>query len=122
MGDQSVRIGLVGHCRPDTFAISGAVRDALGEVELVSIDSDSELVGAFDLLLVNRVLFGSFGDESGIRLIEELSSERRCMLVSNFAEAHEEAERVGGVPGFGKSELRSEKMKSALRSALGLED
>lgn len=122
MGDQSVRIGLVGHCRPDTFAITGALKDALGDVELVSIDTDDELVGDFDLLLVNRVLFGDFADESGIRLIETESPGRRCMLVSNFAEAHEDAVRAGGLAGFGKSELRSEKMKSALRGALGLED
>lgn len=117
-----MRIGLVGHCRPDTFAITGAVKDALGDVEFVSIDSDADLVGDFDLLLVNRVLFGAFADESGIRLIEDLSPARRCMLVSNFAEAHEEAVRAGGLSGFGKAELRSEKMKSALRAALGEED
>ena len=122
MGDQSVRIGLVGHCRPDTFAITGAVKEALGDVEFVSIDTDADLVGDFDLLLVNRVLFGSFRDESGIRLIEAQSPARRCMLVSNFAEAHTEAVGVGGIPGFGKGELRSEKMKSALRAALGKED
>lgn len=122
MGDQVVRIALVGHCRPDAFALTSAVKDAIEGAEVVPVNDSGGLGGAFDLLLVNRVLDGAFEDEGGIAMIERLGGSRTCMLVSNFAESHEEAERVGGVPGFGKSELRSEKMKSALRSALGLED
>ena len=73
-----------------------------------------------DLALVNRVLDGRFESDDGIGLIASLAPESsvRFMLVSNFAEAQERAEAVGAVPGFGKSDMRSEETRRRIEAAL----
>ena len=77
----------------------------------------------FDLLLINRVLDGSYPDDSGIGMIRDLpESAPGAMLISNYPEAIEESVQAGAIPGFGKSEMRSARAEAALRSALGLEE
>jgi len=74
-----------------------------------------------DLLLVNRVLDGQFGDEGGIDMIRRLSEQGyNTMLISNFPESLAEAEQAGGKPGFGKRAMRSPEAEAALKNALGI--
>lgn len=114
-------VALVGHCGPDAFALRSAVRSALPGAEVVSINGEQELAAATaDVMLVNRVLDGGFSNQSGLDLISSLAGEgAQVMLVSNFPEAQAEAVEAGAAPGFGKSELYSETMRSRLRAAVG---
>ena len=65
--------------------------------------------GGYDLVLVNRILDAD-GSE-GLAVIRRLRSageKGQCppiMLVSNFADAQQQAIAAGAVPGFGKSQL-----------------
>lgn len=70
------------------------------------------------LLLVNRVLDGSFEDESGIGLIGRVKRSRSTMLVSNYADAQDKAVAAGALPGFGKSEVGSEETASRIREGV----
>lgn len=114
---------LVGHCGPDAYMLRSAVRSALPNAEIVMVDDEATLAAKLDsanLLLVNRVLDGRFESDDGIGLIASLSPDRpaRFMLVSNFADAQARAEAAGAVPGFGKSQIRSEETTRRLRAAL----
>jgi two-component system chemotaxis response regulator CheY len=77
---------------------------------------------SYDLVLVNRV---SDADGSrGVDLIRTLRADPALaripvMLVSNYAEAQDEAVALGALPGFGKAELRSSKAHDVLSAALG---
>lgn len=121
------RVGLVGHCVPDAYALRSAVGRALPGVEFILInDSDSlaDKAGACDLLLINRVLDGDFDDEGGIAMIRRLGVGRAAgarpalMLVSNFPEAQAEAVGAGAVPGFGKTEMNTARGAERLRGAV----
>ena len=76
-------------------------------------------VNAYDLVLVNRLL-----DRDRTRGIDVIAALRaahpalRVMLVSNYPEAQEEAERLGALRGFGKSALESDETEELLRSIL----
>jgi hypothetical protein len=41
------------------------------------------------------------------------------MLVSNYADAQQQAETAGALPGFGKSSLRTPETRERLRAVLG---
>ncbi len=80
--------------------------------------------GDYDLVLVNRIF--DRGGEEGLKLIARLHSsetagERRppVMLVSNFADAQEQAVKAGAVKGFGKAVLESEGTMRLLEEFLG---
>ena len=123
-GDSAAaRIVLVGHCRPDQFMLRAAIESLVPGAQVETVNDHAGLEGAragAGLLLVNRVLDGAFEDAGGIELIERVSGlGARAMLISNLPEALEEAESRGGVPGFGKSELRSDRMRERLHAALG---
>ncbi len=120
-----VRVALVGHCVPDAAAIRAMLGRALPGAEVVMVNDEAGLRAArgSGLLLVNRVLDGSFGGiASGIELIRVLSSEVssgvRTMLVSNYAEAQAEAEAAGAVPGFGKTDLNEPETLERIRAAV----
>jgi len=81
-----------------------------------------------DLLLVNRVLDGEFESTGGVELVRSLAARAKAtdqrvpalMLVSNFADAQEEAVAAGARPGFGKKEMNSERVRELIRAALGV--
>ncbi len=114
---------LVGHCRPDAFALQSAVRRALGEADIAHVNSDKELEARAPgaaLLLVNRALDGDFPDATGVELIARLAARGvPALLVSNFPEAQAAAEAAGARPGFGKKDLNSERAASLIRAAAG---
>lgn len=116
-------VHLVGHCGPDTFMLTNAIRRALPGVSIESANTSDDVASAIEstsLLLVNRVLDGQFESESGIELIRTLSEGKSpaMMLISNFAEAQAEAEQAGAVPGFGKSDMGSPESNQKLVDAM----
>jgi hypothetical protein len=125
MSGQAMKVLLVGHCGPDAFALRAAVGSMVPGAEIEQINSRrglDEAEGAH-LLLINRVLDGAFDTESGIDLIREFAARDSggrpgLVLVSNLQDAQTEAEAAGALPGFGKRELYSDRMRESLESAL----
>lgn len=119
-----IQIALVGHCGPDAFALQSSVMGFVpGAVmhRLNSMDELSAKMGELSLLIVNRVLDGQFGSDSGIDLIRNLSEgSPPAMLISNFPESLEESLAAGAVMGYGKKKMRSPEAETALKSALNL--
>lgn len=117
-------VTLVGHCGPDSSFLRMAISQAAPGTIVAMADSDKELEQAAersDLLLFNRVLEVGFDDSDGIALLrrtKELHPGRKMMMVSNFPEAQQAAEAAGALPGFGKRELGSEKVKRLIADAL----
>lgn len=106
------KVVLVGHCNADQFSLTNAVRNALGNaVTVTSANDDDEVAvctSAGSLMLVNRQLDGQFGVDGGIELIRQLCSQSdppAVMLISNYADAQEQAIAAGAQRGFGKSDL-----------------
>jgi DNA-binding NarL/FixJ family response regulator len=121
-------IALVGHCGPDSFMLRSAVKYAAKVADVPLLVSQAQLDTALQsadaahpyVLLVNRVLDGEFNLTEGVELIKQLKTQypfTRCMLISNYPESQQAAVAVGGLPGFGKAEVGSAKMKEALTSA-----
>ncbi len=129
MSERAVRIALVGHCGPDSFALRSAAGRTVPGVQVVfandsrSVDAEFE---ASDLLLVNRVLDGEFESSAVVELIRELVArpaarggrKAALMLVSNFADAQKDAVAAGAMPGFGKKEMNSERARDLIRAAV----
>jgi predicted NodU family carbamoyl transferase len=121
---EPIRISLVGHCTPDAFALRSAIAGFYPEAQVENINSNADFesrIGDFQLHLINRVLDGSFKDDSGISLIRHHASHHHAlMLISNFPESLQEAVDAGGVQGFGKRDMRAESARIALQSAINL--
>ena len=114
---------LVGHCGPDAFMLKSAMRSHVpgAKVKMVTDDATlSKLIGDASLVLVNRVLDGRFPSDDGIGLIEILApiAPGKVMLISNFADAQARAEAVGAVPGFGKTDMRSDTTRERIASVI----
>jgi hypothetical protein len=122
-GDRSVVV-LIGHCGPDAWAIRSAIRNALRDVEFRDVTDVERLAEAMidaDLLLVNRVLDGSFRDTSGVELIRALADAGGAppmMLVSNYEDAQAEAVAAGARPGFGKTQLYDARTRELIEAAV----
>jgi DNA-binding NarL/FixJ family response regulator len=74
---------------------------------------------AYDLVLVNRLL--AFDSSPGLDVIDDLHAahpDLRLMLVSDKADAQEQAVQKGALRGFGKAALGSPKTEELLRSVL----
>lgn len=115
---------LVGHCGPDAYMLRSAVRSAVPEADIHMIEDEAQLasrLGSADLVLVNRVLDGSFDSDDGVGLIAALAprASARFMLISNFPDAQARAEAAGAVPGFGKADMRSDETRRRIASAVG---
>ncbi|TVS03065.1 MAG: hypothetical protein EA423_08810 [Phycisphaerales bacterium] len=127
MNDTSVTVALVGHCGADASSLKRFVSRVDKGVSVVRVNDEASLRDAIDsasVMLVNRALDGSLGTSSGVELIRTLASSRgdsplpTLLLVSNYADAQEEAEAAGAMPGFGKSDLRGPEAASRLEAAL----
>jgi two-component system, chemotaxis family, chemotaxis protein CheY len=107
------RILSVGQCSFD----HGSITRHLGEIygaEVAGADTKGQALatlraGEFDLVLVNRVL--DFDGTSGFDLIRAIKADPELagvpvMLVSNYESAQSEAQSLGALPGFGKTDLR----------------
>ncbi len=75
----------------------------------------------FDLVLVNRI--SDADGSSGLELIRAMKADPALaqvpvMLVSNYADAQQQAEALGALPGFGKADMNKAKAQERLRSVL----
>ena len=128
-GGDGPTILLVGHCGPDAHFLRMVVRRAVEGVTCEFVNDqkalDEKLPTAL-LALINRVLDGRFSADSGIELIRQLAGSADestpMMLISNYAEAQQEAETAGAKPGFGKSDAGSEEAAALIESAIGQPD
>jgi two-component system, chemotaxis family, chemotaxis protein CheY len=126
VSEPTVRILLVGHCGPDSYALRSAVESMVpGAIVEFAPDGDSLRRGlaTASLLLINRVLDGDYSSATGLELILDLHRSAPgvpTMLVSNFAEAQEQAIAAGARPGFGKREMYAEETRAKIRDAIGL--
>lgn len=119
------RVVLVGHCGPDSTYLTMAVRSALKDAQVTAADSEAELDGELSagasLLLLNRVLDYGFATNSGVELLQDLKQKYpnlKAMLVSNYADAQAAAVKAGALPGFGKRDIGSAKVKEMLQGAM----
>ena len=119
------KIALVGHCGPDSSYLRIAVSRAERDVQVLSVDDDSDLKRALDegvdLLLLNRQLDYGFDEREGVDLIRKLRAKYpavKTMLVSNYSDAQAAAVAEGALPGFGKREIGTPRVAELLRDAL----
>ena len=115
----------VGNCGMDHSAIRRLLESHLGAT-VTQADSAAEALSAarrgdVDLLLVNR-RFDRDGDD-GLELIRSLKADPDLqhipvMLLSNYLEYQQEAERAGALAGFGKAALGEPATLDRLRQAL----
>ncbi len=115
---------LIGHCGPDSYLLKHAVSRAVPGAAIVFADDPDALAQQMQgerVYLVNRLLDGSDLDiTNGIELIARLKAERPdavVMLVSNFADAQEQAMAAGAVQGFGKKAVNAAQTAEVLRAA-----
>jgi two-component system chemotaxis response regulator CheY len=119
------RVLSVGQCAIDQGAMSRFFQSHFQADVTAAATAEHALADlrarSVDLVLVNRI-----GDRDGVpgtELIRSLKADPALaavpvMLVSNYAEAQQEAVGLGAVPGFGKAELGTEKAVEAIRAAL----
>ncbi len=116
---------LVGHCGPDQFMLRSTVERALPGVRVEAVNKARALESHLHegaILLINRVLDGRFGMRGGIELIEHIRQSGNgqspaMLLISDLADAQQEAQQAGALPGFGKRELYDEQTIERLRAA-----
>ena len=113
---------LVGHCGFDANQLARFVEQTLPDVKVVSAHEDAALASASNeqsLWLVNRKLDGRF-DTDGLGLITRQAAKQRgprVMLISNYADAQQQAQNAGAFPGFGKADLFSDHATTNLKAA-----
>jgi len=123
---QITTVVLIGHCGMDSSSLTHAVRDALGDVTVIGIDSQAELTNyatGEHLWLINRKLGWGFDSSKGVMLIKQFADQADgpvLMLVSNLADAQAQAVEAGGVEGFGKAQVRESATLDRLREAAEL--
>jgi len=115
----------VGQCDPDHAAISRLLKSHFG-AEIVRACGLADTLDAlrsepFALVLVNRKLDADYSD--GLEIIKAIKADPLVaavpvMLVSNYAEAHQEAVAAGALTGFGKAELARPETEEKLRAVL----
>ena len=118
------RIVLVGHCGFDSGSLRSLAQQAAPDAEVSMVNDDASLqqvANSDSLLLVNRVLDGRFSTGSGVALISELAKGENppaMMLVSNYADAQEQAVAAGALQGFGKGEMYQPEVADRLKAAV----
>ncbi len=122
----SKKVVLVGHCGADSTYLKLAVKAADSEVHIVSAESEAELKAELesgaDLVLVNRLVDYGFDSEEGVEIVRAFQKafpKAKMMLVSNHASAQTAAAEAGALPGFGKREIGSPKVRELLKKVLG---
>ena len=109
------RILSVGQCSFDHGSITRHLKKIYG-AEVAGANTVGEALvtlraGEFDLVLVNRIFDGD-GTE-GLDLIRAIKADPELahvpvMLVSNYEDVQVEAQSLGALPGFGKTDLRQD--------------
>ncbi|HEX4123482.1 MAG TPA: hypothetical protein VHY37_02070 [Tepidisphaeraceae bacterium] len=121
----SKRVALVGHCGPDSSYLRMAITSAARDVKVLMADDDQELQMVLeegvDLLLFNRQLDFGFDQTEGVAIMRDLHHKHpnlKMMLISNYPDAQAAAQKAGAIPGFGKRDIGSPRVKELLRAAL----
>lgn len=119
------RILSVGQCGYDhgnlTRAFAGRLNAQITAADTFD-DALSKLrTGDYNLLLVNRVT--DLDGSHGLELIQAVKADpllagTPTMLVSDLANAQEEAVSLGALPGFGKSAMNDPKTLSRIKASL----
>ena len=120
------KVVLVGHCGADSSYLKLSVRQADPDAQVLSATSTAELkqhldAGA-DLVLFNRQVDYGFSSYEGVEIIREFKQshpDARMMMITNYPEAQQAAIDAGALPGFGKRELGSQRVKDLLKQTLG---
>ena len=117
------RILLVGHCGVDGPRLKDELSAAIPSATVERINSEADLRAALEqgegLLLVNREPVGF--DAEGLDLIKQVKADHpkaKAMLVSDQADAQQEAERAGAIKGIGKSAMGSPALAQHVKRAL----
>ena len=112
---------IIGHCGADSYSLSSLVDRAVPQANVVAVN-DAASLAAHDhpgaVWLVNRVLDGAFRSSGGIDLIRHHHRPvgPAMILISNYADAQQQAVEAGATPGFGKNEIGSPRVVELLRS------
>jgi CheY-like chemotaxis protein len=119
------RVLSVGQCGLDHGNISRYFRQAF-KAEVAGAETFEDAIealrgGDFALVLVNRVTDAD--GSSGLELIRSLKADTELstlpvMLVSNYADAQKQAQALGALPGFGKSELAMPHVQERIKTVL----
>lgn len=119
------RVVLVGHCGPDSSYLRAVISSVDRGVEISGVDDHQSLLAALqsgvDLVLFNRLLDYGFEEVEGAKVIARVHQQfpqAKLMMVSNYPEAQADAVAAGALPGFGKRELGSPRVKELLKSVL----
>ena len=115
----------VGQCNPDHAALRHLVESFGAEVDRVALPSQAMKAlkeSSYDLVLVNRKIDQDYTD--GVELVKMMQSDEQLrsvpiMLVSNLADAQQEAMSLGAVKGFGKDYLHASSTRELLQPYLG---
>jgi len=119
------RVLSIGQCGPDHGSISSYLLRQFGAETVSAVDLNHArrlLDPSPALVLVNRKLDADYSD--GMEVIRALKADPATaglpvMLVSNYPEYHDEAAKLGAVPGFGKAELMKPETGAKLEPYLG---
>lgn len=119
------RVGLVGHCSPDSSHLTMAVTGAVPGVKVIRVTDDAGteklLADGVDLLLINRAMEHGYSEAIGtdyLRLLKQKAPNVKMMLITNYPDVQEQAVALGALPGFGKNSVMSAETKQKLQDAL----
>jgi two-component system chemotaxis response regulator CheY len=120
------RVLSLGQCGADHWSISTLLQRHF-DAEVVNADTFADATaqlrnGAFDLVLVNRVL--DRNGASGVDFVAQMKADDALaqvpvMLVSNHRDAQRDAVARGALPGFGKAALDDAATLDKLHAVLG---
>ncbi|HEV7299292.1 MAG TPA: hypothetical protein VGN72_08005 [Tepidisphaeraceae bacterium] len=115
---------LVGHCNFDGPRLQREIETKVAPCKVLRVNDVPSLTEAcengVDLLLINREPVGF--DEAGLDLVKDLHSrypQQKIMLVSDYADAQQQAIGCGALPGFGKADMGSPKLIETVKGAIG---
>jgi uncharacterized phage-like protein YoqJ len=121
----SKKVVLVGHCGADSSYLKLMVRQADPDAQVVGAQNSAELKQLLDegaeLVLFNRQVDYGFSSYEGVEIIREFKKSHpnaRLMMITNYPESQQAAIAAGGLPGFGKRELGSQRVKDLLKQTL----
>ena len=119
----SKQIVLVGHCGIDGPRLQEEIGAKISDAKVTRVNSDADLKRACEspdaLLLVNRDPVGF--DYDGLTIIRDICrgpTRAKVMLVSDYEDAQSEAQNLGALPGFGKSEIGSDALVDRIKHAI----
>lgn len=119
------RVVLVGHCGPDSSYLRAVLSSVDRGVEISAVDDEQSLTAALengaDLVLFNRMLDYGFEEAEGVKVLARIHRQfpqAKLIMVSNYPEAQAAAVAAGALPGFGKRELGTSRVREILKSVL----